>query len=133
MVVDLAELPRVQAELSGHLHVGVREVEAFARIDPVPELLRELLLAHAGHPSPSQWRYASIHSAPSGAGGGSGRSRMGSACRSRPRVQMTTIWSRWFRSTRSTVTGTPRTIVSKGTARFSSIIVNQPVTCSDSL
>src|ERR671915_71732 len=47
MVVDLAELPRVQAELSGHLHVGMREVEALARIDPVPELLRELLLAHA--------------------------------------------------------------------------------------
>src|SRR6266700_4480916 len=86
---------------------------------------RELLLAHVGHPSARQCRYASIHSAPSGGGAGNGRSRMGSDWRLRPRIQMATICSLRFRSTRSTVTGTPSTVVSNGTARFSSIIVNQ--------
>ena len=57
---------------------------------------------------------------------------MGSDCRSRPREQTATICSLRFRSTLSTVTGTPRIFVSNGTARCSSIIVNQPVTCSDS-
>jgi hypothetical protein len=43
------------------------------------------------------------------------------------RVQTATICSPWFRSWRSTVTGTPSTVVSNGIAKFSSIIVNQPV------
>jgi hypothetical protein len=45
---------------------------------------------------------------------------------------MATICSGRFRSTRSTVAGTPRMVASKETARCSSIIVYQPVTCSDS-
>src|SRR5208282_2367558 len=90
-----------------------------------PEIAREpshrearlgrLLLVHNRvHPWLSQWRYASIHSAPSGGGLGSGRSRMGRRCRTGPREQIAAIWKALSRSTRSTVTGTPRNIVSKG-------------------
>ncbi len=35
MVGELAELPRVQPELAGHLHVGVRQVVPLARLDPL--------------------------------------------------------------------------------------------------
>src|SRR5690606_18085461 len=77
------------------------------------------------------WRYASIQSAPAGGGVGRGRSRIRIACRERPRLQIATMCSVSSRSTRSTTTATSSTLVSNGTARFSSIIVNQPVVCSD--
>lgn len=57
---------------------------------------------------------------------------IGSDCRACPRRQIATIYSLPSRSMRSTVTGTPSTVVSKGTARFSSVIVSQPVICSES-
>jgi hypothetical protein len=50
-----------------------------------------------------------IHSAPSGVGLGSGRSRIGSACRARPRAQIATIWPEASSVTLWTVTWTPRT------------------------
>jgi hypothetical protein len=34
VIVELAELLRVHAELARHLHVGVREAMALARLDP---------------------------------------------------------------------------------------------------
>ena len=71
-------------------------------------------------------RSTPLHSTPPGGGVGSGRSRMGSDWRMRPRLQTATICLLRFRSTPSMVTGTPSTVVSNGTPRFSSIIVNLP-------
>jgi riboflavin biosynthesis pyrimidine reductase len=50
------------------------------------------------HDPADQTRYASIHSAPSGAGSGNGRSRIDRRCRSRPREQTATIFSPSVRS-----------------------------------
>jgi len=55
-----------------------------------------------------------IHSTPAARGFGSGRSRIGIACRERPRRQITMICSSSVMSIRSTVTVTPRTFVSNG-------------------
>ena len=57
--------------------------------------------------APRQWRYASIHSQPTGGGEGSGRLRMRISCSCRPRLQIATISSASLRSTRSTRTGHP--------------------------
>ena len=60
---------------------------------------------------PTQRRYASIHSAPTGLGDGSGRSRIGTDCRSRPCVQIATIVLSRRRSSLVTFTTTPSTVV----------------------
>ena len=52
--------------------------------------------------------------------------------RSLPRWQITMMSSRLDRSIFSTVTFMPRTLVTNGSSRLSSIIVNSPRTCSDS-
>lgn len=52
MIVNLAELLRVQAELAGHLHVRMCEPMTFARIDPQLELRRNgglVLFARCAH------------------------------------------------------------------------------------
>ena len=66
-----------------------------------------------GRPQPSQRRYASIHCAPSGAGAGSGRSRIAIGCFTRSRRQIAMIWSLTVRSTRVTVTVIVSTVVSE--------------------
>lgn len=63
---------------------------------------------------PSQCRYASIHSLPSGLSDGSGRSTIEITCRSRPRVQMARIRSSLPRSILPTVTVAPRTFRFEG-------------------
>src|SRR5882672_6678574 len=46
VVGELTELPRVQPEFPRHLHMRMREAVALARLDPILEFRRELLLRH---------------------------------------------------------------------------------------
>ena len=54
MIVDLAELSRVQPKLAGHLHMHVREMMSLARIDPGLSLRRNRFLRLPQGSQPSQ-------------------------------------------------------------------------------
>jgi len=47
VVVELAELLRIHAELPCHLDLGVRKAETLASINPTLQLLRECFRPHA--------------------------------------------------------------------------------------
>src|SRR5438552_928541 len=51
MVVELAELLRVDPEFPSHLHMRMRKAVAHSCVTPVLKVLREFLLAHPGHPT----------------------------------------------------------------------------------
>ena len=83
----------------------------------------------AQRPPRAQWRYASIHSHPTGDGDGKGRSRIGIICRSRPWRQTATISLASLKSTRSTSACAPRTCVMNGHSKFICIMDSRPTRC----
>ena len=53
MIVDLAQTSPIEPEFAGHLHLRVRQAMALARLDPVLDVLRSLLLLMSMTSAPS--------------------------------------------------------------------------------